>query len=329
MQNGWQLPAVGRHSDHMPARTLSVRPPSAADGTDLLDLWTASDLHVLGFVDCEEGDVTEDLGRPGLDLGRDYWLVHDGPTLAGAGSVLCRTGADSADVDVVLRPGADPGVGRELMGRVVARAAGQAGEAGREQVVLQAYAVTTDPVLQDLYRRTGWAAVRRFSRMLLDLGAEPPVPVPVPGVSLRGVTGEPAERELHAVMTSSFASHYGSTPETYPDWRARQAGRSGFDPGLWWLADLDGAPVGGLIGLRMAEQGWVQGVGVLPPYRSRGIARLLLLTAFAEFHRRGERRVALGVDTGNETGALRLYESIGMRAAQQHDAFELTVPRVT
>lgn len=311
-----------------PTSRLSVRPARPSDAAALLDLWTASDLHILGFVDCEEGDVTEDLGRPGLDLERDYWLVHDGLTLVGAASVLGRTGADSADVDLSLRPGADPEVGRELLRRVLARAAEQAAAAGHQRAVLHAYAESTDPVLQDLYRGAGWATVRHFSRMVLDLGAEPPVPVPVPGVSVRGVTGEAAERDLHAVMMESFAHHYGSTPETYEDWRARQAGRSGVDQGLWWLADLDGQAVGGLIGRRMSDQGWVQGLGVRPPYRGRGIARLLLLTAFAEFHRRGERRVALGVDTGNETGALRLYESVGMRAAQQHDAFELTVPRV-
>jgi hypothetical protein len=36
--------------------------------------------------------------------------------------------------------------------------------------------------------------------------------------------------------------------------------------------------------------------------------------AFAEFHRRGERRIGLGVDTRNETGATRLYERAGMQA---------------
>lgn len=313
----------------MPASNApSVRPPTPTDAADLLELWTASDLHLLGVVDCEAGDVTEDLGRPGLDLGRDYWLVREGGTLVAAGSVLGRTGAAFGDVDVVLRPGAGTEVGCRLLRRVVGRAREQAVAAGHEQVVLQAYALATDPVMQEVYRGTGWSTVRRFSRMVLDLGDEPPAPAPVPGVTVRGVSGEAAERQLHDVMTQAFTGHYGSTPESYGDWRARQTGRSGVDPGLWWLADLDGEPVGGLIGRRMSDQGWVQGLGVLPPYRGRGIARSLLLTAFAEFHRRGERRVALGVDTGNETGALRLYEAVGMRPAQQHDAFELTVPGV-
>jgi mycothiol synthase len=34
--------------------------------------------------------------------------------------------------------------------------------------------------------------------------------------------------------------------------------------------------------------------------------------SFREFHRRGQRRVGLGVDAENPTGATKLYESVGM-----------------
>lgn len=58
----------------------------------------------------------------------------------------------------------------------------------------------------------------------------------------------------------------------------------------------------------------------------RRLAGNLLLTAFAEFHRRGLHRVGLGVDTGKHTGALRLYGSVGMRTAHQHGMWRRTVP---
>jgi ribosomal protein S18 acetylase RimI-like enzyme len=38
------------------------------------------------------------------------------------------------------------------------------------------------------------------------------------------------------------------------------------------------------------------------------------------------RRVGLGVDTENETGALRLYERVGMRAVRQGDNWTLDLP---
>ena len=43
---------------------------------------------------------------------------------------------------------------------------------------------------------------------------------------------------------------------------------------------------------------------------------------FAEFFRRGERRVALGVDAQNETGATRLYERLGMRTLWEAAVWE-------
>ena len=48
----------------------------------------------------------------------------------------------------------------------------------------------------------------------------------------------------------------------------------------------------------------------------------LLRTAFAEFLRRGERRVALGVDAEGTTGAARLYERVGMRVFSRAVVYE-------
>jgi RimJ/RimL family protein N-acetyltransferase len=48
----------------------------------------------------------------------------------------------------------------------------------------------------------------------------------------------------------------------------------------------------------------------------------LLLTAFAAFRADGAPRVGLGVDSGNETGAMVLYERLGMRAEQRYDCWE-------
>jgi ribosomal protein S18 acetylase RimI-like enzyme len=61
--------------------------------------------------------------------------------------------------------------------------------------------------------------------------------------------------------------------------------------------------------------GWVGTLGVLPESRGQGIGKALLQRAFASFWERGERRVALAVDAENDTGATRLYESVGMRVA--------------
>ena len=71
--------------------------------------------------------------------------------------------------------------------------------------------------------------------------------------------------------------------------------------------------------------GFVGAIGVLRPWRRLGLGRALLLHAFVELYRRGERRIGLGVDAENATGATRLYESVGMRVAWQADTYERTL----
>jgi mycothiol synthase len=99
-----------------------------------------------------------------------------------------------------------------------------------------------------------------------------------------------------------------------------------YDPALWLLVMAGERLVG--ISLNAAyldedpEMGWISTLGVLREYRQRGIARALLHHSFNQFHERGQRRVGLGVDTQNLTGALRLNEGVGMRAYRTMYVFE-------
>ena len=65
--------------------------------------------------------------------------------------------------------------------------------------------------------------------------------------------------------------------------------------------------------------GWVGTLGVRPGWRRRGLGETLLRASFRALHERGLRRVGLGVDTENVTGALRLYERVGMRPVRRYD----------
>jgi mycothiol synthase len=95
-----------------------------------------------------------------------------------------------------------------------------------------------------------------------------------------------------------------------------------FDPGLWWLAWDDGRVAGALEGRPVDEAlGWIKNLGVRPDYRRRGIGAALLTRVFAEFKGRGCKRVELGVDRANETGATALYERVGMHPAQKFDFY--------
>jgi mycothiol synthase len=58
--------------------------------------------------------------------------------------------------------------------------------------------------------------------------------------------------------------------------------------------------------------GWISSLGVRPHSRGRRLGEALLLHSLVALGARGLRRAALNVDVDNTTGALRLYEKVGM-----------------
>ncbi len=307
---------------------MYVRPPRPNDAEALFDLVAACDRAELGFVDYEPADAIAELTRPDLDLARDAWVVPDGDRLAGYASAGRRPGTPQVDVEVYVCPDAPDVVFDELLARIRHRTAEHAAASGSPAAVASTFApVSTRSRSAARLAAGGWRPVRRFSRMVIELDpdtdqAEPPVPA-----SVRLLLGADApETALHRIIMESFADHFGHTPEPFEAWLERQRTRPGYDPELWLIAEVDGQPAGALLGVRMAEQGWVGALGVRPRYRRRGLGHLLLRTGFALFARRGYRRVELGVDTDGTTGAYRLYVMAGMRPVMEHNCYQVEIP---
>src|SRR5262249_49572601 len=68
--------------------------------------------------------------------------------------------------------------------------------------------------------------------------------------------------------------------------------------------------------------GYVGAIGGRPAWRGKGLAKALLYRTFAGVWRRGTARVTLDVDSQNATGAVRLYERVGMHVDACGVAFE-------
>ncbi len=109
----------------------------------------------------------------------------------------------------------------------------------------------------------------------------------------------------------AFSEEWGYRPVTFEEWVGNEVEVPSFDPGLWLLATEGDEAVGALTGVVWGDRGWVGELGVLAPWRRRGIASALLRRAFATFASRGLPRVMLNVDSENSTGAVRLYERRG------------------
>lgn len=183
---------------------------------------------------------------------------------------------------------------------------------------------------KQLFTDLGYQHVRSSYTMRIDMETPPPAPVFPEGITLRIFNPETDLEAVYRADTESFRDHYGFIEAPFEEGLQRfkhfMTGYEGFDPTLWFMA-MDGNEVAGICLCRDRAYddpnvGWVNILGVLRPWRKRGIGLALLRHAFGELYRRGKRKAGLGVDAQNLTGALRLYENAGMHVHQAFDRFE-------
>jgi ribosomal protein S18 acetylase RimI-like enzyme len=69
----------------------------------------------------------------------------------------------------------------------------------------------------------------------------------------------------------------------------------------------------------------VDKLGVLEKFRGLGLGKLLLQWGIAHAAEKGYKTVGLGADTGNESGALQLYENQGFKPTVVWRGYSTTI----
>ena len=215
------------------------------------------------------------------------------------------------------------GIGTTLLVKMEERALTELelAEPGR-RVVLQSMINAKNEAGDSLLRAMGYTPIRYFWRMEIKLQEMPPLVTFPDGIELR-----PFNKDEHAIAiwqadNEAFRDHWGSHDRTYEEWSHQKFGNPNFDPTLWMVA-WDGDEVAGFSQNRVRMGiGWVGTIGVRRPWRGKGLGLALMKQTFGEFYNRGMKTVGLGVDAGNPTGATRLYQKVGMRAASEHVTYE-------
>jgi mycothiol synthase len=301
-----------------------IRAPRRDDLAAVVELLNACDVAEIGRPDTTPDDVAGDWGLNGFDLSRDAWLAEAGDgRLVGyayTGDQL-RTGELEADVWVHPEHH-EPELARRLLGLAERRARQIATGRGYPGPALDVFCIGGDTAKRDLLRERGFVLRRTVLRMAVDLEATTQEPVPPAGVELREFRPGTDDHAMYETMVEAFADHYRQSDEPFEAWRERQLGREAFDPSLWALAWAGGEPVGGVIAYDQGDLGWVRGLGVRRPWRSRGVGGALLAHVFAAFARRGRLRVELAVDAEGETRPLGVYERAGMRSTHEYGLYE-------
>ena len=209
------------------------------------------------------------------------------------------------------------GIGAALLGWIEGRA--------RELASTQVGQAKTDAntAARELFLANGYEPSWTSWMIRIGLDEPPPPPEAPPGIAIRAYRASDA-REVHRVIDAAFTEWEGRDPEPYEVWAPQIIAHPAFRPELSPLA-LDGDEiVGVVISYDFPElgEGWIQQLATRATHRRRGIARALLRTSFGWFYEAG-RRVA-GVATDSRTGALGLYEKVGMHVERQYTRYAST-----
>jgi len=290
--------------------------------------------HVIGVDDLTENSVRVMWTAPQVDLAEDMRLiVAPVGQIAGYGSVWGLF-EPYTQVNTFVRIHPDH-QRRSIEGALLAwaeehvRQVTFAKAVRGTRICLTGYRADIDPIGRAAYKQAGFTTVRYMHRMRIDLNGVSPAPVWPDGVTIRSFVPDQDEAAVVQVFQAAFRDHWGYVaPSIEEDLKMLRHWMTDpkYDPALWLLVMAGERLVG--ISLNVAcldedpEMGWVSTLGVLREYRQRGIARALLLHAFGQFQQRGRKRVGLAVDTQNLTGALRLYESVGMHPYRTTHVFE-------
>ena len=291
----------------MSSSTPETRPATADDVDAVADVANALEIALIGHPLITAADIR--VWWTSADLATASWLVERDGRLDAFAWVKF---GDAWESFIASRPGH-----RDLEPLLLDLAEQRVREAGGSQLRLDVLA--RDDFRRELVSARGYEPVRYFYEMRMELNG--PLPEPEWPEGIRAAAFRPEDaRAFFDAVGEAFADEWGFHSMPFDEWKRVRVDES--DTSLYFVA-WDGPEIAGFA--RCEERGDDASVGMLGvrrPWRRRGIGEALLRHAFGEFHGRGKRAAALGVDSANPSGATRLYERVGMHVAGEDVVYE-------
>ena len=286
---------------------MSERPITDVDLGAFAEMWNALEESLLG----RPGKVDSKAVAGWLRRGESLLLEDEHGPAAG---VLVDVRGPIGIYGGVVHPRAH---GRGYGSRLAVFAEAWIEEQPAEKI--HTFTLAGDAAADELFMGRGYREVRRFWDMAIDLDAEPPPPA-----ALEVHTFDEADaRAFYTALDEAFSDHWEHHSLGFDHWWEEKRAQPDYDPSLWFLI-RDGDEVVAVVRNDPDRHGggYVGALGVRRSWRGKGYGRALLQHSFREFHRRGQRRVSLGVDAASPTGATRLYESVGMHVELESVVYE-------
>jgi len=313
---------------------FTMRPARPSDAEALTAMFNADSERILGVHLHDIDNLLTEWRTPGFDLDRDTRVVVDSSGSPAGYAEVWDT--DPPHVRIWAWGCVDPsrrgcGIGSALVAWQDERGRQALAHApAGSRVSVRQTASTLDESGLALLASSGYSVIRRNYQMKIELNGSTPEPAWPSGVSVRTFDVGRDLVPMVESIRSSFRDHWGYVESPLEsdvaDWRHVITEEKSFDAGLWFLATADDEIVGVSLCSAMEpedpELGYVNTLGVVRPWRRRGIALALLHHSFRELGKRGKRRVALGVDGSSLTGAVRVYQRAGMHVDRERVLYE-------
>jgi mycothiol synthase len=276
-------------------------------------------------------DLQQHFATPGLNPERQVLVAEDsgassGGTLLGFGRAFPGGGKSGERVyGLMLRVhpearshGLEGQIARRLI-EIVRIHEAEDGEEPPARVRLRTYLFKQHSSVRAVVEELGFRAVREGWTMSRPLDGEMDEPKPTGGVSIRHYRVPDDNRDALNALNESFADYFDTQPLSEERWSHEMAAPYARSDLSWLAVDESRGRVVGLsvcwVNAEANRQsgksdGWIEGIGVIPEWRRRGVARSLLLCSLYSLREAGITAANVDVDAGSPA-ALGLFTSCG------------------
>jgi mycothiol synthase len=177
----------------------------------------------------------------------------------------------------------------------------------------------------NLIQSFGFKFYRNYWKLVRQNGNDEFPTLPV-GVEIKQLSFNENANLYWRLEMDSFSEHFGYKYVEFEPWFRQREEDSLIDQQGCFAIYKDGVAAGYLMSSNGREElqgGFIDKLGVVKSMQGQGLGRKLLQHGIAHSVQKGYTSIALGVDSGNESGAIALYESVGFEPHVVWSAYRL------